>query len=411
MESKGIMTYAPLTSVTVTNFMSFPSCTVEYSNPSSEDTEFYPEGILNIKGFNDSGKSALLIAVGVCLLNAYPRDQKSFIREGTESFRVVCRFADGVSIIREKYADGRSLYEMTSESEGTLYTTRSGDMLTNVEGIPAPIEKYLGLFAEGSFYLNMRRRTDPMLLVNTTGSENFNMLNSVLKTAELSEAAKDASNQANVLANELSDKQVELYGVESELKGIWETSEFLDSLLFQSTNEDELSSAVSGLSSAVDAGAAYEASPEPAPSAVLNNLTPIDNAPLRVFSSCTESIHALQNTPRPLSLPQGISSDTLQTLESAFESCSLLSTVEVFPEALESYFSRCSLTSAPYKGFRSVQQTIQEYKELSAKHDKVAEFVQDLSEQLSNELDSIKAAGYSVGRCPSCSALVLTSRN
>ena len=403
------MSYAPLTSITVTNFMSFPSCTVGYSNPSEEDTEFHPEGILNIKGFNDSGKSALLIAVGVCLLNAYPRDQKSFIREGTDSFRVVCRFADGVSIIREKYSDGRSLYEMVSESEGTLYTTRSGDMLTNVEGIPAPIEKYLGLFAEGSFYLNMRRRTDPMLLVNTTGSENFTMLNSVLKTAELSEAAKDASNQANVLANELSDKQVELYGVESELKGIWETEEFLDSLLFQSTNEDNLSKAVSGLSSAVDAGAAYESSPKPVPSDVLGALSPVDSAPLKVFSSCTESIRALRDTPLPISLPQGISSDTLQTLESAFASCSLLSTVEVFPEALESYFSRCSLTSAPSDSFHSIQQTITEYKELSAQYDTISGVVRDLSEQLSSELDSIQAAGYSVGRCPSCSSLVLTS--
>lgn len=405
------MPYSPLISITLTNFMSFPSCTVEYATGSEEDTEFHPEGILNIKGFNDSGKSALLIATGVCLLNAYPRDQKSFIREGTDFFRVVCRFADGVSIIREKYADGRSLYEMVSESDGILYTTRSGDMLTNVEGVPAPIEKYLGLFADGTFYLNMRRRTDPMLLVNTSGSENFTMLNSVLKTAELSEAAKDASNQANVLANELSDKQVELYGVESELKGIWETEEFLDSLLFQSTNEDELTAYVAGLSEASTLGTTYVNSPQPVPAHVLDALHPIDSTLLGVFSSALESIHTLHDTPHPLPLPQGISPRILATLESALASCSLLSAIEVFPDAVESYFDQCSLNSAPYEGFRSLQTTIREYKELSEQYDKVSAIVRDLSDQLSTEMDSVRASGYVVGRCPSCSALVLTSLN
>ena len=405
------MAYAPLTRITLTNFMSFPTCTVEYATGSEEDTEFHPEGILNIKGFNDSGKSALLIATGVCLLNAYPRDQKSFIREGTDFFRVVCRFADGVSIIREKYADGRSLYEMVSESDGVLYTTRSGDMLTNVEGIPAPIEKYLGLFSDGSFYLNMRRRTDPMLLVNTSGSENFTMLNSVLKTAELSEAAKDASNQANVLANELSDKQVELSGVKNELKGIWETEEFLDALQFQSTNEDELTTSTASLSEACALGNAYVTSPQPVPAHVLDALPLIDSALLGVFPSALESVRTLHDTPHPLPLPQGISPRILATLESALESCSLLSAVEVFPTPLESYFASCSLNSDPYEDFRSLQQTALEYKELSEQYDKVSAIVRDLSEQLSTEMDSIRASGYVVGRCPSCSALVLTSLN
>lgn len=211
--------YSKLTRIVMKDFMSFPSLDIAYPE----------EGILNIKGFNDSGKSALMLGAAVCLMNAYPNKQKSFIRDTTDHFRVVCSFSDGVDIVREKYTSGASLYEMYQNGE-LVYTTREGDALTNVEDIPRVVLDYLGLCEEEGFFLNMRRRTDKMLLADTSGSENFKLLNQVLKSSELSSAAAKASKKVNEIARDLRDLEAEYRLLESQLSDLWSDLDTLEGL-------------------------------------------------------------------------------------------------------------------------------------------------------------------------------------
>ena len=68
---------------------------------------FDESGILNIKGYNDSGKSALLQGIAMNLINLIPRVQSKFIRHGADFFRVSISFDDGIEIIRDKYINGQ----------------------------------------------------------------------------------------------------------------------------------------------------------------------------------------------------------------------------------------------------------------------------------------------------------------
>ena len=60
----------------VENFMSIKEAKVEF-----DDTN-----IINFKGFNDSGKSAMLRALEVLLSNKYPTEQAKFIKDGESYF-------------------------------------------------------------------------------------------------------------------------------------------------------------------------------------------------------------------------------------------------------------------------------------------------------------------------------------
>ena len=102
---------------------------------------FDETGIINIKGYNDSGKSAVLRGLVVCLMDMFRRNQAKFIRYGEEYFRIVVSFEDGVSILRDKYLNGQSLYEVYKNGE-CVFTTKQGNKLSKVDGVPKPIPDY-----------------------------------------------------------------------------------------------------------------------------------------------------------------------------------------------------------------------------------------------------------------------------
>lgn len=209
-----------ITSVEVTNFMAFPSAIAEFDD----------RGILNFKGFNDSGKSAFLMATAICLLNVYPQDQKSLIRDGEREFQIRVSFDDGVYIDRFKYDSGASLYEMFKDGK-RIFTTRDGqNTLGKVEGVPQPIAEYLGLFNDGTYQLHFRRKNDPLLLVETTGRENFEMLNSILKTEELANATRLASDTANKIQQDVNELNNQYTGASIAVESIWATEEIVDLL-------------------------------------------------------------------------------------------------------------------------------------------------------------------------------------
>ena len=187
------MGYSKITSIEVTNFMVY----------SHAKLVFDERGIVNLKGYNSSGKSSLLKAIGVCLFDLYPKAQGKLIKHGEDYFRVVVSFDDGVSIIRDKYANGQSLYEMYKDGKCVL-TTKEGRKLTKIDGVPQMIQDYLGLCITSLGCLNYQSRQDPLWLVETTGSENYASLNEVLKTEEISRASALINTDRNKLGAEIT---------------------------------------------------------------------------------------------------------------------------------------------------------------------------------------------------------------
>ena len=193
------MAYSKLKSIEVQNFMSYEAAKLTFDE----------SGILNIKGYNDSGKSALLRAIMVCLSNINKTVQSKWIREGADYFRVVLNFDDGVSIIRDKYKNGQSLYEMYKDKK-KIYSTKQGNKLSKVDDVPQPIQDYIGLCNTDTGCLNYQSCTDKMLLVETTGSENYMMMNEVLKTDEIVAAQKMMRYDRSAVNNNIQEDEASI---------------------------------------------------------------------------------------------------------------------------------------------------------------------------------------------------------
>jgi len=181
--------YASLVSWEVTNFMSI----------SHGVCEFDDSNMINIKGYNDSGKSAMLRALDILFYNKYPRDQVSFIKDGCSYFRVVAKFSDGVIVLRDKYVNGQSLYEMYKDNE-VIFSTKVNNTLTKVSEVPEPIQAYLGVLQE----LNTRSCYDKQFAVQTSGSENYKLFSKILKAEELASASTMLNNDRNTLSSDIS---------------------------------------------------------------------------------------------------------------------------------------------------------------------------------------------------------------
>ena len=212
--------YSKITSVEVVNFMVFEHARISFDE----------RGIINLKGYNSSGKSTIEKAIAVCLMDAFKRKQPKFIRHGEDYFRVIVEFDDGIRIVRDKYLNGQSLYEMYKDGD-LIFTTREGNRLTKIDGVPSVIEQYLGLITLESGCLNYQSRRDPLWLVETVGSENYYALNEVLKTESIARANTLLNSDKNALNSAIVELEGELSGVEVALESCSVASEELLAVL------------------------------------------------------------------------------------------------------------------------------------------------------------------------------------
>jgi energy-coupling factor transporter ATP-binding protein EcfA2 len=173
--------------------------------------EFDEKNIINLKGYNDSGKSAMLTALKVLLNNSHPTKQVEFIQDGKDYFRILAYFDDGVMILRDKYVNGQSLYEMYKDGQVIFSTKQKNGALASVKGVPEPIQQYLGLITYEDTLLNARACFEKQIGVQTTGSENYKMFNTVLKSEEIAVASSMLNNDKNKLVSDIN-------GVESDLR-------------------------------------------------------------------------------------------------------------------------------------------------------------------------------------------------
>lgn len=201
--------YSKLKSVEVINFMGFLKAKIV-----ADET-----GSWNLKGYNSSGKSAFLTACAVAMMNVYPNKQLKYIHHGKDYFRIILSFDDGVVIVRDKYKNGQSLYEMYKNEE-KIYTSKSGDKLTKIDAVPSIIEGYLGMIGTELGYLNYQVRRDPLWLVETRGSENYYTLNEVLKSVEIAEANALLNADKNALNTDITIVESEYNTLNTQLSGM-----------------------------------------------------------------------------------------------------------------------------------------------------------------------------------------------
>lgn len=227
---------------------------------------FDEKNIICLKGYNDIGKSAAILALRVAFTDCFKNKQVSYIRNGEDFFRVVVTFDDGVILKREKYLTGQSLYEMYKDDK-CIFSTKQGNKLTRISGVPEPIEKYLDLIKfNDKEVLNFQDSDSPMMLVETTGSENYGVLHTVLKTEELTRAGNVArldKNETNAMYNDLN---VDFEKANMEVAMMRDVStDLIDMLENKDAELDLLQNRVNHLSSITN---------------IIENLTTIKNIPI-----------------------------------------------------------------------------------------------------------------------------------
>lgn len=172
------------------------------------EIEFDDSNILNLCGYNDSGKSNVIRLLSMLLYDVHPTEQVNFVKDGKEYWRGTLIFDDDVRISKTKMLTGASIWEM-SVGDKVLYSNKLGVGYSSVKGgVPAQIASYLGVLRDDftKQLLNVRFNTDKMFLIYTTGSENYKMLSSVLKSDELAEASATLIQAKNKLDQEVQVK-------------------------------------------------------------------------------------------------------------------------------------------------------------------------------------------------------------
>ncbi|MEC2463568.1 hypothetical protein P9X10_01455 [Bacillus cereus] len=165
--------------------------------------EFDETGIISFKGYNSSGKTSLLRALGIINFNMYQTKQAKLIRYGQNKFTIKETFSDGVVITREKYLNGKSAYHVHKDGEKYFSTVIDG-VFTSVNEVPEYVAKYLDLIDDSNLNLHFRRGRDKLLLIDTTGRENYEFLSTTLKAEELSEASIKLKTDRLKVKNEVS---------------------------------------------------------------------------------------------------------------------------------------------------------------------------------------------------------------
>lgn len=188
--------------------------------------EFDESNIVNIKGYNDSGKSALFRALDVLFFNKWAHEQAQFIKDGEEYFRVTAQFDDGVTLLRDKYLNGQSLYEMYKGNE-CVYSTKVNGVLSKVTEVPEPIALYLNMID----YLNSRSCFQKQFLVQTTGRENDQACSEILHSEEVTSAGNMVNADKNKLIGDINalSAKADVYQ-QMLVDGKWLTKEYIDAL-------------------------------------------------------------------------------------------------------------------------------------------------------------------------------------
>lgn len=186
--------YPRVTGINVTNFMGY-----EYA-----EAEFDDNNILNFKGYNASGKSAIIKAFWVAFFNFKQKKQARWIKHGADRFIINVTFDDGYTLQRGKLKSGKSWYILTNELEEELYSTITDGIYEQVIDVPEVIKKYLGLSYNTKLNPHFLRSRDPLFLVDTTGSENYKYLSAALQGDELLKASELAKEEQTRIKDSLS---------------------------------------------------------------------------------------------------------------------------------------------------------------------------------------------------------------
>lgn len=180
------------------------------------DVEFNAQGLHWLRGSNDVGKSALQRAIIALLTNVSNMKYKDYIRDKCTYFTVTGYFFGTGAFIED--ADFVKLSRGSQDYyEWRIDGVYGREDKTNGK-VPLTLQTYFGLYYEAEKtkrYLNITTSTDQLLFVETTGGDNYFLLQKALGTENISEALKVAQSKKKE-ANNLIKFNQNYYDKEAE---------------------------------------------------------------------------------------------------------------------------------------------------------------------------------------------------
>lgn len=381
IESSGI-NYSRLIGWEVWNFM-----TIEHAKVTFDESN-----ILNFKGYNSAGKSTMLRALDVALFNIKPNSQVGFIQDDKEYFRVMVYFDDDIILLRDKYINGQSLYELYKGSE-VIFTTKQNGHLTKVSEVPQPIADYLGLISHNGIILNSRSCFEKQLLVMTSGSENYGFLNSVLKSEELAVASEALNVDKNKLSGEIELLETQLAVYRDSYK---ESDKMTEEIMTELKNHDSLLDSYDSRKKYLDNISSAYSSIKAIPD--IPELKPIDSGRLDLICKIQDLTQSLRGIPDLPEVPiiNYNKLDLLSSIKSAYNN------LESIPEIPEIW----SIDTKQLDLLSSISKAVNDYNSVCAEIDENNKELEGF-ETTSKELVAVmNEFGRRYTRCTNCGALI-----
>lgn len=187
-------------------------CIKNFRNLGEVEISFDKSPIVCLLGENEAGKTSVIKAFSVCAMHANPRDQKDYIRDGTQMFGVLIQLKDGHKIVRIK-TSGANKYQVI-RPDGTIWETTKIS-----EGLPVEVQNLMGLIEEPETkeFLHIRTYEDKLLFVVTQASTNYKVMYNALKVEQLTKAIKNGNNEVNTIKSRLSNTDTSIRTLEAQL--------------------------------------------------------------------------------------------------------------------------------------------------------------------------------------------------
>lgn len=384
-----------ISTIRITNFQSIKEAELVFDD----------DGIINVIGLNDTGKSSVIRAIASCLLYAYPRAHKDFIRRGTKFFQVAVTFDDGITIIYEKNKDGKdvkSVYQLVDADDKVLFSTakrgaKGGLIYEKVNEVPEPIANYLKM---GTFFINGKpaslnygNRYDPLLLVSTSGADNAQAVNSVMRNEEMTAAYKllnADNNQLTATINQEDYAYSQLASMYLDKAGISQVLyDQLKSFSEQVNKQEDFLEFIDSVVSNVTTVSDIVIPPE---------VETINTSQLEDIVSTEELVNKLNSIRVPPKVDAITGVDTFEQINDAIGNLNKLEAIRVPPEVI-------TINADSINTIREAGANLQHLGKL----DKAIAEVESKSEKLNSERDSfisaLESKGYIITVCENCGEL------
>ena len=422
--------YADISSVRVTNFMSYKDSTVTF------DREGDTRNILKFEGRNDTGKSAFSLAALLVLTNAYYTEHKNYIRSGEEFFRVVLTFVDGVVVVYEKNISGASFYDMYVREDDQVNATpifrrenetgiaRAFDVVQNatrlfstrfegeasddfyfaksVKEVPYRLQQYFGMLSTSDgLSVNYADANSPKLGVNTTGSENAKILNEVLQARSLTLANERANRHVLDTQAQLASQR-ELFNVLKE-----ETQRYAQvSQALVSAVGAEREHAIAVQERLQVSSSVAEVVSRAAQVQVLPAVPVVGDDVQHQVSMLASVQQVVQGAVSAVTVPQVpvVDADAVRQMQDSAQVSSLIDQAQrvlVFPPVPQVQYQDVQALEQVSAAVRLCESAAQQ---VSVRDRTQGEFEQ-VQQQVSAVVDSLRGDGFTVSRCGNCGSV------